>query len=73
MQIEMIRDFRVAEDGSTVVLWTAGSIHDTYDQLAGDLIGAGVARAVADHQPQDQADLPEIQVKRRGRPPRDNK
>lgn len=67
MQIEMTRDFRVAEDGVTVTLWEAGSIHDTIDQLAGDLISAGVARLVAGHFTQQS------EQKRRGRPPRDSK
>lgn len=64
MKIEMTRDFRVAEDGVTVTLWEAGSIHDTIDQLASDLIAAGVARPVAGHSTDIEA------PKRRGRPPK---
>lgn len=67
MQIEMTRDFHVAEDGISVSLWGAGTIHDTIDQLASDLIAAGVARPVAGHFTQEQ------EPKRRGRPPRDSK
>lgn len=67
MQIEMTRDFRVAENGIDVSLWEAGTIHDTIDQLASDLIAAGVARLVAGHFEQTVA------TKRRGRPPKDSK
>lgn len=67
MQIEMTRDFRVAEDGVTVTLWEAGTIHDTIDQLASDLIAAGVARPVAGHSDETVA------TKKRGRPPKDSK
>lgn len=65
MQIEMTRDFRVAENGILVSLWPKNSIHDTIDQLASDLIAAGVARPVAGHFTE--------QPKRRGRPPKDRK
>jgi hypothetical protein len=65
MQIEMTRDFQVAEDGVKVVLWAKGTIHETYEQLASDLIDAGVARVVAGHFRQEQ------EPKRRGRPPKD--
>ena len=63
MQIEMTRDFRVAENGISVTLWAIGTIHDTIDQLACDLIAAGVARPVAGHST-------DVQAKRRGRPPK---
>lgn len=66
MQIEMTRDFRVAENGISVVLWPKNSIHDTIDQLASDLIAAGVARPVAGLSTQTQP-------KRRGRPLKDRK
>ena len=44
MRIEMTSDFRVAEDGFTVVTWAAGTVHETSEQLGRDLIGAKVAR-----------------------------
>lgn len=65
MKIEMTRDFQVAEDGITVVLWAAGTVHETYEQLAGDLMSAGVARLVAGHFTREH------EHKRRGRPPKD--
>ncbi|UOF79278.1 at hook motif [Caudoviricetes sp.] len=72
MQIEMTRDFHVAEDGFTVVLWPENSIHDTIDQLASDLIAAGVARPVAGHFDQDCGNFGIMTPpKRRGRPPKD--
>jgi hypothetical protein len=46
MRIEMTADAKVAEDGVTVVIWAAGEAHDTYEQLARDLIGAGKAKEV---------------------------
>lgn len=46
MRIEMTADFPVAEDGVTVVTWAKGEVHNTYEQLAQDLIGAGVAKEV---------------------------
>lgn len=53
MKIEMLRDFMVAADGMTVEKWAAGTVHETTDQLGGDLIGAGVAKAV--HSPSQTA------------------
>lgn len=44
MRIEMTADFKVAADGFTVELWTAGSVHEVTEQLGGDLIAAGKAR-----------------------------
>ncbi len=46
MRIKMTADFMVAEDGVHSVLWAAGEAHDTYEQLARDLIGAGKAEEV---------------------------
>lgn len=46
MRIKMIADAKVAEDGVTVVLWAKGEAHDTYEQLARDLINAGKAEEV---------------------------
>jgi|GEM_PF-7011223 len=46
MRIEMIADAKVAEDGVTVVLWAKGEAHDTYEQLARDLVGSGKAKEV---------------------------
>ncbi len=46
MRIKMTADFMVAEDGINVVLWAAGEAHDTYEQLARDLIDAGKAEEV---------------------------
>lgn len=72
MKIEMTRDYHVAEDGFTVKLWPEGSVHDTRDQLAGDLIGAGVARPVVGHFVEGVSENSESALpKRRGRPPKD--
>lgn len=46
MRIEMIADAKVAEDGVTVVLWAKGEAHETYEQLAQDLIDSGKAKEV---------------------------
>lgn len=46
MRIEMVADAKVAEDGVTVVLWAKGEAHDTYEQLAQDLIDSGKAKEV---------------------------
>lgn len=46
MRIEMIADAKVAEDGVTVVLWAKGEAHETYEQLAQDLIYAGKAKEI---------------------------
>lgn len=44
MLIVMLRDFRVAPDGIRVETWTAESTHEADEQLARDLINAGVAQ-----------------------------
>lgn len=58
MKVEMLRDFKVAADGVTVETWKAGAIHEATDQLGGDLIGAGVAKAVSDDPPSPQPPVP---------------
>jgi hypothetical protein len=44
MLIEMLRDFRVAPDGIRVETWMAESVYDADEQLARDLVNAGVAK-----------------------------